>query len=181
MNKLYLVTGPSGVGKTTIANELLGLGLMLKRLVTYTTRLPRPNEVNGVDYNFVSIDEFQQKKSDNEFFENAEVYGNFYGNSRKDLEKLWADGFNALMVLDIQGVKTIEQIIPEATSIFIKPDSLENLKSRILRRPMSEDAFKKRWAKVELEMAQAHECDFMVTNEEGKLEEAVNTIKRIIS
>lgn len=180
MNKLILLTGPSGVGKTTIARALLKAMPNLQRLVTYTTREPRPNEQNGVDYNFVSKDEFKEKLTNNEFFESAEVYGNFYGNSRKDLEKIWRAGKICLAVLDVQGVESVKKIFPEAKTIFILPDNLENLKKRIRERPMSDEAFANRWKKVEEEMGKAEAFDFQIVNKQNAAEETAAAVKKII-
>ena len=84
------------------------------------------------------------------------------------------------MVLDIQGVRTVEKVIPEAVSIFLMPDTLDNLKKRIRERPMSDEDFQKRWQTVERELAEARDCDFQVINEEGKIEETVLKVKIII-
>ncbi|MBI5077041.1 guanylate kinase [Candidatus Falkowbacteria bacterium] len=181
MNKLILLTGPSGVGKTTVALALLAAMPNLQRLVTYTTRAPRPNEKNDVDYHFVSAEKYQAKLDAGDFFEHAEVYGHLYGNCRQKLKQIWDNEKIALMVLDIQGVRTIEKIIPEAISIFLFPDTLENLKKRIRARPMSDEDFEKRLQKVEQELAEAENCDFQVINEEGKMDETVIKVKTIIS
>jgi guanylate kinase len=180
-NKLILLTGPSGVGKTTIALALLKIMPGLQRLVTYTTRQPRPNEKNDVDYHFVNVEQYNAKLDNGDFFEHAEVYGHLYGNCRKELKQIWDSGKIALMVLDIQGVRTVEKVIPEAVSIFLMPDTLDNLKKRIRERPMSDEDFQKRWQTVERELAEARDCDFQVINEEGKIEETVLKVKIIIS
>lgn len=179
-DKLFLLSGPSGVGKTTIAQALLKQLPNLERLVTYTTRESRPNEMSGVDYHFISRKEFEKKINNNEMFEYDEHYGNLYGNSRRDLEKIWQDEKIALMVLDVNGVKTAKKHFPEAKTIFILPDTLTNLEGRIRNRPMSEDAFKKRWAMVHPELAEADQYDFQVVNKENQLAEAAAAVKNII-
>ena len=180
MNKLFLLSGTSGVGKTTIAYKLLEQMPDLKRLVTYVTREPRPGEVDGIDYHFVTREEFEKRLAAGEFFEHDEHYGNWYGNSRKDLDAIWAGGKIAITLLDVNGVRTIKKIFPEAKTIFVEPDNLENLKGRIRQRPMTDEAFEKRWAKVQEEMKEATDYNFRVVNAEGKLDEAVERVKNII-
>ena len=181
MKKLFLISGTSGVGKTTIAYKLLEQMTNLERLVTYVTREPRPNEKDGEDYHFISRDEFEQKIQNKEMFEHDEHYGNYYGNSKKDLDAIWKKENIALILLDINGVRTVKSIFPEAKSIFILPDNLENLKKRIRQRPMTNEAFEKRWEKVQEELKTADEYDFKVINTEGKLDEAVANTKDIIN
>lgn len=179
-NKLFLLSGTSGVGKTTIAYKLLEQMPNLKRLVTYVTREPRPGEVNGVDYHFVTREDFEKRLAAGEFFEHDEHYGNWYGNSRKDLDAIWAEGKTAITLLDVNGVRTIKKIFPEAKTIFLEPDNLENLKSRIRRRPMTDEAFAKRWVKVLEELKEAANYDFRIVNAEGRLDEAVGKVKNIL-
>ena len=180
-NKLFLLSGPSGVGKTTIAQALLKQLPNLERLVTYTTRPSRSNELNGIDYHFISREEFEKKIKNNELFEYDEHYGNLYGNSRRDLEKIWQDEKIALMVLDVNGVKTAKKHFPEAKTIFLLPDTMPNLEQRIRNRPMSEEDFKKHWAMVFPELAEADQYDFQVVNKENQLDEAVREVKKIIT
>ena len=178
-NKLFLLSGPSGVGKTTIAYKLLEQMTNLERLVTYVTREPRPNEKDGEDYHFISRQEFEEKIKNNEMFEYDEHYGNFYGNSRTDLEKIWQQNKIAIILLDVNGVETVKNIFPKSKSIFLLPDNLENLEKRIRQRPMSEEAFIKRWEQVEKELKQADDFDFKVINEQDKIEEAVKKVQII--
>ena len=103
MPKLILLTGPSGVGKTTVALELLKAYPELERLVTFVTRPPRPGENDGVDYHFVDDERFDEMKMNGDLFEHDAHYGYNYGNSRKELERIWQSGKMALMVLDING------------------------------------------------------------------------------
>jgi len=180
-NKLFLLSGPFGVGKTTIAQALLKQLPNLERLVTYTTRPPRPNEMSGVDYHFISREDFEEKIKNNEMFEYDEHYGNLYGNSRRDLEEIWHDEKIALMVLDVNGVKTAKKYFPEAKTIFLLPDTLPNLEGRIRNRPMTEDAFRKRWAMVHPELAEADQYDFQVVNKENQLDEAMQAVRTIIT
>jgi guanylate kinase len=179
-NSLFIITGPSGVGKTTVGLELLKQLPNMQRIVTYVTRQPRPNEKNGIDYNFISVADFLKRRDNGEFFEHDEHYGHFYGNSRKDLEKIWQDGKIALFLLDPHGAQTVRLIFPQAKTIFILPDNNENLAKRIKQRPMSEEAFTQRWAAVQEELNYADTCDFTVVNEEGKIEKTVAQIKTFI-
>ena len=179
-DKLFLLSGTSGVGKTTIAYKLLDQMPNLKRLVTYVTREPRPGETDGIDYHFVTRAEFEKRLAAGEFFEHDEHYGHLYGNSRHDLETIWSERKVAIIILDVNGVQTIKKIFPEAKTIFIAPDNLENQKKRIRLRPMSDEAFDKRWNKVQEELRKADSFDFQIINEEGKVEEATAKVKFII-
>lgn len=179
-NKLILLTGPSGVGKTTVAQSLLKELPNLERVVTITTREPRPNEKNGVDYYFISRDEFENRIKNGQMFEYDEHYGYFYGNSREELEKIWAKNKIALMVLDLSGVKTVLKTFPKATSIFLIPDTLNNLKQRILQRPMSDEDFRKRWTKATAEMEESTVCTHQMENAENAIENTINKVKSII-
>lgn len=179
-NKLFLISGSSGVGKTTITQKLLEQMPKLERLITYVTRQPRPDEINGRDYNFISEKKFKQKIKKHEFLEFDQHYGNYYGNSKKDLEDIWNQGKTALILLDINGVRTIKKLFPQAKSIFILPDNLENLKKRIRQRPMSDQAFEKRWKQVKQELKLADEYDFQIKNKQGQMDQAVEQLRKII-
>src|SRR3989339_219646 len=98
-NPLFIITGPSGVGKTTVGMEILKQMPNVQRVVTYVTRQPRPGEQNGIDYNFISVEEFLKRRDNGDFFEHDEHYGHFYGNSQNDLEKIWQNGKIAMMLL----------------------------------------------------------------------------------
>ncbi|MBI5254365.1 guanylate kinase [Candidatus Falkowbacteria bacterium] len=179
-NTLFIITGPSGVGKTTVGLALLKQMPNMHRVVTYTTRQPRPNEKNGIDYNFIKVEEFLNRKDKGDFFEHAEVYDNYYGNSREDLEKIWKSNNVALMIVDVQGAKTIRTVFPQAKVIFILPDNNENLAKRMKQRPMNNEAFTQRWAAVQEELNYADMCDFTVINEEGAISKTVQEIKKYI-
>ncbi len=181
MPKLFLLSGTSGVGKTTIAYRLLEEMPNLARLVTYISREPRPNEKNGEDYHFISRQEFENKIANGEMFEYDEHYGNYYGNSKEDLEKIWKQNKIALILLDINGVKTIKKTFPEAKTIFITPDNLENLKRRIRQRPMTDEAFAKRCEQIEKELQESAKFDFIITNNEGELDSTVKKVKEILN
>jgi guanylate kinase len=180
MPKLVLLSGCSGVGKTTIAHKLMSEMPNIERLVTYTTRKPRPGEQNGEDYNFVTVHQFEYKIKNNELFEYDKHYGHYYGNSKKDLEAIWSNDNIALILLDINGTKTVKKIYPEAASIFLKADTLDNLKNRIRQRPMSDNDFDKRWSVVRKELAKEDTFDFSVINAENEIDQAVSDVIDII-
>lgn len=184
-NKLIVISGPSGVGKTVIASKLLKKNGKLERVVTYTTRKRRPKEVNGKDYYFVSQEEFKRMIKSNEFFEYAMVHDNFYGNSIVEIEKIRKNNKCPLLVIDVQGGESIKKAVAkkERLLIFILPESKEQLKERIKKRRaiMSKEDLKIRMENADRELARAKEYDYQVINKEGKLAEAVDEIISIIS
>lgn len=180
--RVFILTGPSGVGKTTVARELLKRVPNLVRLVTYTTRAPRPAEVDGRDYHFITEEEFARKRDAGEFFEWAQVYNDLYGNSRTDLEHIRAAGKDVLLVVDIQGAKTIQSKIPEAISIFLQAESAEALMRRLrMRGKMKPEDEARRAQTASAEMQEAKHCKHTVTAPEGKIEETVQAVFAIIA
>jgi len=179
--KCFLISGSSGVGKTSIAYEVLKRNNNIEKVITSTSRKIRPNERNGVDYYFYSKEEFEKMLYKNEFFESAFVYENYYGSEKKEVERIFNSGHIPLFVCDVQGVINISKAIDNLVKIFILPDNLENLKNRIEKRSGSNRIdTEKRLKQVEEETKIANICDYRIINEEGKLDKAVDEVLDII-
>ena len=178
--KLVIITGPSAVGKTTVANEILKKIKNSIRVVTYTTRDMRDGEVDGIDYNFITRDEFEKRIKESFFVEWATVYKHYYGNSGLDIQKELNEGKLVILVIDPQGAKTIKEKMPTSLAIFIMPESIKQLSNRLWKRPSAnEDKIKTRLNMIKHEIHTYKPiCDFAVINKENQLE---NTIKQIIA
>jgi guanylate kinase len=181
-NKCFLISGFSGVGKTTIAYEVIKRNPSIERVITSTTRTIRPNEKNGVDYYFYKKTEFEEMLKNNEFFESAIVYDNYYGSEKKEVSRIFNSGRVPLFVCDVQGVINLSRSVDNLVKIFIVPDSMENLRKRIEERDGStpEDT-EKRLKQVKDETKIADFCDYKVINKQEKLDDAVNEVLDIIS
>ncbi|MER3502247.1 MAG: hypothetical protein IMHGJWDQ_002018 [Candidatus Fervidibacter sp.] len=177
--RLFVVSGPSGVGKGTVVAEVLRRLPHLRRVITYTTRPPRPGEVPDRDYHFVSREEFERLKEQGAFLEWAEVYGNFYGSPKQEVDRLLAKGYDAVLVVDVQGALAIKRQRPEAVLIFLQPPSVDELRRRLEARGSDPpEVIEGRLAKAEWEMQQAHQFDYTVLNDE--LERAVQTLVQLM-
>lgn len=178
---LYILTGPSGVGKTTVAKELLSSRTNLEKVITCTTRPPREGEKDGVDYHFLTEAEFEGLISENKLFEWARVYATYYGSRKEDVQSLLDSGKDVLMVIDVQGAKSIEQSAPEAIILALIAESPETLLNRIERRDEGTTAnLEERKAALEEEMAYCEGVKHKIVNKEGELEETLAEISRIM-
>ena len=124
---LFIVSAPSGAGKTTLVSGLIATDPLVRKSVSYTTRKTRPGEEHGRDYHFISEEEFGRMRAHGEFLETARVHGNLYGTSRRAVERECAAGYDVLLEIDWQGAALILSIKPDAVSIFILPPSIEAL------------------------------------------------------
>jgi guanylate kinase len=179
MSSLFIISAPSGTGKTSLIKALLQSRMGLSLSISHTTRQPRPNEINGQDYFFIDRDIFNQMLKRGEFLESAEVYGNLYGTSHHWVKETIASGQDVLMEIDCQGAQQVRQIFPEAVSIFILPPSLESLKARLQQRGQDDPvAIARRLKAVREELSQVNKFDYAVVNNE--LDEALKDICCII-
>jgi len=152
---LIIITGPSGAGKSTVVDEILTdaaarRAMPLRKFVTCTTRDKRPGEKDGRDYHFLSRKEFEMDLKAGWFFEHAEVYGNLYGSSRREMEKLFKGKKPIIGILDVQGAKTVKNIYPDAFTIFIDAPK-KSLVARLKARNPDPQELKRRIAKMEKE------------------------------
>ena len=177
---LVVISGPSGVGKGTVAREVLLRDPLTRFSVSATTRLPRPGEIDGESYYFLSEEEFLLRRAQREFLEWAQVFGNYYGTLHSEVDRLLGAGFNVLLDIDTQGAASVRQLRPEAVSVFIMPPSMEELKRRIIRRGTeTPDVLEFRLSRAESEMALAPNYDYIIVNDD--LETAAGELLDIIA
>ena len=179
---LIVISGPSGVGKDSVIKTLAGRDYQFHFVVTATDRPKRAGEVHGVDYYFASADEFARMIAEEELFEWAWVYGQQKGVPKAHARQALASGLDVIMRLDVQGAATIKHKVPDALSIFIAPPSLEVLVDRLRRRGGDSAAQLQQRLKMAIaEMARLDEFDYIVINEENRLEKAADQILGIIA
>ncbi|KIG04171.1 guanylate kinase [Caballeronia concitans] len=163
---LFMVVAPSGAGKSTLVNALLAQDPAIRLSVSYTTRDPRPAETDGVQYHFVSVDDFMERHSKGEFLESAEVHGNYYATSRLWIEDQMKMGHDVLLEIDWQGAQQVKKQFRNAVEIFILPPSLDALEDRLKKRGQdSEKVIVRRLLAAGSEMAHASEAEYVVINE----------------
>lgn len=177
---VYLVTAPSGAGKSSLVNALLESDPGLELSVSCTTREPREGEVNGRDYYFVSQAEFKRMRDGDELLEWAQVHDNYYGTPRKPLAKALELGRDVLLEIDWQGAAQIRKLLIGVTGVFILPPSIGALESRLRARGKDSDAvIAKRMAAASSEIAHAHEFEYVIINQEFSV--ALQQLEQIIS
>lgn len=163
---MMVVSAPSGTGKTTLCKELLRMFPGLRFSVSYTTRPPRPREMEGMDYRFVSQEEFAERDERGEFIETEEIFGNSYGTSRKDIEDILNDGGDVLIDVDTRGAKTLKEAWGEGIFVFILPPSHRDLQERLRRRGSEDEAaIALRLARAVEEMNDNYWYDYVVFND----------------
>lgn len=176
---LIVVSGPSGAGKDTICQKLIKENSNIWMSVSMTTRKPRPLEKDGVDYFFVSSEEFKNKINDNTFLEYASYNDNYYGTPKDKVEEKLNEGKDVILVIDINGAVNIKKIIPSALFIFIMPPDMETLKNRLIgRKTESKDKVVQRFITAYNEVNNYKKYNYVVVND--KVENAVNKVKSII-
>ncbi len=164
---LFVISAPSGTGKTTVVEKLVQVCPALVQSRSYTSRAPRAGEANGVDYNFVDRAAFEAMVQQDGFLEWADVFGNLYGTGRADTEALLAAGLDVVLVIDVQGARQVRARVPEAVRVFLLPPSFGELESRLRGRCQDEEpAIQRRLATAKLEVDAVDEYDFVVINDE---------------
>jgi guanylate kinase len=164
---LFIVAAPSGAGKSSLVNALLRADRRIELSISFTTRSPRPSEENGREYHFTDRATFEAMIAANDFLEHAEVYGNLYGTSRRQIETSLAADRDVLLEIDWQGAAQVRHLFPEAVPIFILPPSLDELGRRLRNR--GEDApevIERRMAVAEDEIRHAIEFDYAIINKD---------------
>lgn len=164
---LFIVSAPSGAGKTTLVRMLIERDRGVQLSISHTTRAPRPGELDGREYHFVDLATFAALRERGEFLECAEVHGNFYGTSRRWLEQQMEAGKDALVEIDWQGARQVRSVFPEAVGIFVLPPSSAELERRLRGRGTDDDSvIQRRLAAAHEEMRHVGEFDFVIINKE---------------
>ena len=165
--RLFLVTAPSGAGKSSLVAALLKADPSVHLSISHTTRAPRPGEQDGREYHFVSIETFESMKEDNAFLEWAFVHGNYYGTSKKWLSEQLELGHDVLLEIDWQGALQVKRLFPDVVGIFILPPSVEALKERLTKRATdSPEVIARRLAGAGAELVHAGQFDFVIINDD---------------
>ncbi|PKF61410.1 guanylate kinase [Psychromonas sp. psych-6C06] len=182
LGTLYIISAPSGAGKSSLINALLEekRSWDVQVSVSHTTRSPRVGENNGEHYHFVDVNDFKSLIEDNAFFEWAEVFGNYYGTSRITIEQALQQGTDIFLDIDWQGAQQVRKMMPEAVGIFILPPNRDELESRLTKRGQdSEEIIAKRMAQAKSEMSHYNEYDYLIIND--NFEVASQQLSQIVS
>ena len=164
---LYIISAPSGAGKTSLVKALLEEIDFIEVSVSYTTRAKRPGEREGIDYHFVTQETFQKMIDDDQFIEHAEVFGNYYGTSRQRIKEKMHAGIDIILEIDWQGARQVRKLFPDSQSIFILPPSLDALKERLTGRGQdSDEVINRRMKDAVSEMSHYAEFDFLLVNDD---------------
>jgi len=175
---LFVVSAPSGAGKTTLCKELAVTVPGLQPSISYTTRAPRPGEVHGRDYYFVTEQTFQEMVQRNDFAESARVYGHFYGTPRQALTDMMEKGLDVLLEIDTQGAMQIKKKFSDGAYIYILPPSIEALRIRLIQRGDAPEDIQRRMQKARQEILSYREYDYIVRNED--LKHALHELQAIV-
>lgn len=177
--RLFVLSGPSGVGKGTLRRELFRRKKDLYFSISCTTRKPRPGETDGVDYRFVSKDDFIKRKDSGEFLEWAEVHGNYYGTLWADVDRVLSSGGDVVLEIDVKGAFQVMDRCKDVISVFIAPPSIEELRKRLLDRGSDDEkCVELRLKNAKSEMEERDKYDFIVTN--GDLDDAAKDLEDIV-
>ncbi len=176
---LFILSAPSGAGKTSLVAALLASTPEVALSISYTTRPPRPGEVNGKDYHFVNRDTFVEMAKRGDFLESAEIYGNLYGTSQSWIKAETASGRDILLEIDWQGAAQVRRFFPDCISIFILPPSIQTLEHRLRGRGKdSEEVIARRMQAARDEISHVSEFDYVIIN--NKLDEAVQQLRSVV-
>jgi len=179
--RIFVVSGPSGVGKDAVIQEMRQKLPDFHYAVTATTRRRRPGEIDGVHYHFLERERFEQLVEQGEFLEHAVVYGNLYGVPKQRVRSALAQGQSVIIKVDVQGARTIREIVPEAVLIFIAPPSMSELLHRLRDRKSDDfDVVIRRLNTATQELTAAWEFDYLIFNETDRLDETVEHIATVI-
>ena len=179
MSNIFIISAPSGCGKTSLVRELCQTYSFLEQTVSYTTRTIRSGEVDGQDYHFISKDQFIEKKKNNKFIESQNVYDNFYGTTYESINEILASGKDAILEIDYKGMLLIKSKIPSSQSIYILPPSVGELEKRLFDRGLdSDEVIEKRVSKAKDELKYVKFADYTVMND--NFAEATKSLKAII-
>jgi guanylate kinase len=180
--RLFVISGPSGVGKDTVIDRLRERLTDFYFAVTVTTRERRPGEIDGVHYFFMERGDFERRLEEGEFLESAQVYGNWYGVPRSGVRSALRSGRSAIVKVDVQGAATIRSLASEAILVFLMPPSIEELTRRLFHRKTDgPSVMLRRVSTASQEMNAVHDFDYVVVNEEGRLDKAIDDIIAIIT
>ncbi len=178
---LIVISGPSGVGKDSVLEEMKSRGLPFHFVITATTRPPRTDEVDGVDYFFLSQDEFAKMINEGELLEYAVVYNDYKGIPKSQVREALASGKNVIMRIDVQGAETVRELVQDALMIFLTPQNEDELINRLKKRDTeTNESLKLRIATTRQEYKKIGLFDYIVVNKDDLLDETVDVIEAII-
>ena len=179
MSNIFIISAPSGCGKTSLVKELCYAYPFLEQTISCTTRVMREGEENGKDYNFISTDSFVNKIKQGHFIEKQAVYNNYYGTTYKSIEEILSVGKDAILEIDYKGMLSIKSALPNAVSIYILPPNIGELKKRLVKRGLYKDeVIRQRISEAAYELNFSKFSDFTIINDE--FNKALSSLKALI-